>query len=50
MDEKQFPQEPKLRNGYVGTAGSLKTFDTADADTDMCGLDHGYVVCTIADG
>lgn len=28
----------------------METFNTADSDPDVCGLDHGHVIRTVADG
>lgn len=38
--KQQFPEVAKLTNGDIGTAGSLETLNTADADSNMRCLDH----------
>ena len=50
MNQKKFAQETELGNGNIGGSGSLKTLDTANADTNMRCLDHRHVIGTIANG
>lgn len=48
VNQKQLPKEPELANCDISRSCSLKTFDTADADSDMSGLDHGHIIGTVA--
>lgn len=49
MHQQQFSKIAELTNCYIGASCCLQTFDTTDADTDVCGLDHRDVVGAIAD-
>lgn len=50
MYEKKFAEVFELGNGNVSGAGGLETFDARDTDTDVGSLDHGDVVCAVANG
>lgn len=50
MHKQQFSEISELTNGNICTPRSLETFDTADTDTNVCGLDHRNIVSTVADG
>lgn len=50
MNQKQLSKEPELANCDISRSCGLKTFDTADADSDMSGLDHGHIIGTVANG
>lgn len=50
MHQQQFTKEAELRNRHIGGPSSLKTFDAADTDTNMSGLDHRHIVGAIANG
>lgn len=48
MDEQQLLEVPELRDGNVGRACGLETFDTRDTDANVCSLDHADVVGAVA--
>lgn len=50
MNQKELPKESELSNCHICGSGGLKTFNTADTNTDMGGLNHGYIVGTVTDG
>lgn len=50
MDKKKLLQEAELADGVVGSTNGLETFFAANADPDVSGLDHGYVVGSVTDG
>jgi len=49
MHQEQFAQVPELTYSNVCASSCLKTFNTADANSDVGCLYHGDVVCTITD-
>lgn len=40
MYKQQLAKVSELSDGHIGRSGCLKTFDTGDTDTDVCGLNH----------
>lgn len=49
VNKKQFSKIPELGNRNISRPSCLKTFHTADTNTDMGCLNHGHIVGTIAD-
>lgn len=49
VHQKELSKVSELRDCNVGGSCSLKTFDTGDTNTDMCSLNHGDIVRTVAD-
>lgn len=49
VPNEEFYQVAELFDGEVGGERGLTAFFSDDADTDVGGLDHGYVVAAVAD-
>lgn len=49
MDEQQLLEVPELRNGNVGRACGLETFNTRDTNANVRSLDHADVVGAVTD-
>jgi hypothetical protein len=47
MDEQELSKVSELSNRNIRTSCGLKTFHTADTNTNMRSLNHGHVVGTI---
>lgn len=50
MNEEQFAEVLELGDRDVGRACGLKTFYAGDTNTDVGSLDHGNVICAVANG
>lgn len=50
MDKGELTQESELRDRDIRTSRGLETFETTNTNTNMGGLDHGDIVCAVANG
>lgn len=50
MNQKQFSKEPELANCDISRSRGLKTFNAADTDSDMSGLNHGHIIGAVTNG
>lgn len=50
VDQQKLSEESELGDRNVGGSSSLKTFHTANTNTDMGGLNHRHIVGTITNG
>lgn len=50
MHQEQFPKIAELCNRNISRPSCLKTFHTADTDSNMSRLDHGNIVGTVTNG
>lgn len=49
MNKKQFSKIPKLPDRDIGRPRCLKTFNTTDTNSNMRCLNHGNIICAVAD-
>src|ERR1700722_10485636 len=50
MHQEESPQESELGNGKISRPRSLHALIPTDANTNVSGLNHGDVICTVSNG